>query len=205
MPYANSSAAPWLIDDVDEYTGHGVFWIPPTARWGYLAEHAKGLPAEFGRAPKTVGELIAYFLALKGVTDSTEFRRRFDLMALQRNLKALGTFGFQTTTKGNPVYIQYIPRTLAVARANLERYPRFARLRPRTPSTPFALATGNSLNVPMRPSSSTTSPGRAIRSSATRGTASSRSPAPSASPASRPVSAPVTTRGTKRPPTPPPP
>ena len=40
------------------------------------------------------------------------FRRRFDLMALQRNLKALGTFGFQTTTRGNPVYIQYIPRTL---------------------------------------------------------------------------------------------
>ena len=33
-------------------------------------------------------------------------------MALQRNLKALGTFGFQTTTRGNPVYIQYIPRTL---------------------------------------------------------------------------------------------
>ena len=33
-------------------------------------------------------------------------------MALQRNLKALGTFGFQTTSRGNPVYIQYIPRTL---------------------------------------------------------------------------------------------
>jgi len=47
-----------LIDDVDEYTGSGVFWIPPTARWAYLAEHAKGLPAEFGRAPKSIGELI---------------------------------------------------------------------------------------------------------------------------------------------------
>ena len=54
------------------------------------------------------------------------FRRRFDLMALQRNLKALGTFGFQTTSRGNPVYIQYIPRTLAYVRANLERDPRFA-------------------------------------------------------------------------------
>ena len=50
-------------------------------------------------------------------------------MALQRNLKALGTFGFQTTSRGNPVYIQYIPRTLSYVRANLERYPRFGGLR----------------------------------------------------------------------------
>ena len=50
-------------------------------------------------------------------------------MALQRNLKALGTFGYQTTTRRNPVYIQYIPRTLNYARMTLEKYPRFARLR----------------------------------------------------------------------------
>jgi N-acetylmuramate 1-kinase len=50
-------------------------------------------------------------------------------MALQRNLKALGTFGFQTTSRGNPVYIQYIPRTLTYVRANLARYHRFGRLR----------------------------------------------------------------------------
>ncbi len=50
-------------------------------------------------------------------------------MALQRNLKALGTFGYQTATRRNPVYIQYIPRTLRYARTNLEKYPRFARLR----------------------------------------------------------------------------
>jgi len=74
-------------------------------------------------------ELIAYFIALKGVTDAAEFRRRFDLMSLQRNLKALGTFGYQTTTRRNPVYIQYIPRTLRYVRSNLEKYPRFARLR----------------------------------------------------------------------------
>ena len=50
-------------------------------------------------------------------------------MALQRNLKALGTFGYQTTARQNPVYIQYIPRTLRYVRDNLRRYPRFARLR----------------------------------------------------------------------------
>jgi aminoglycoside/choline kinase family phosphotransferase len=78
----------------------------------------------------TVSELIAYFLALKGRTGSErEFRERFDRMALQRNLKALGTFGYQTTTRRNPVYIQYIPRTLRYVRDNLEHLSRFGRLR----------------------------------------------------------------------------
>jgi len=80
-----------------------------------------------------VDGLIAFFLALREgrqtPTDPEEFRRRFDLMALQRNLKALGTFGFQTTSRQNTVYIQYIPRTLNFARGNLVRYARFARLR----------------------------------------------------------------------------
>jgi aminoglycoside/choline kinase family phosphotransferase len=78
---------------------------------------------------REVDELIAYFLALKGGSDPAAFRRRFDAMALQRNLKALGTFGYQTTARGNPVYIQYIPRTLRYVRTNLDRAPRFARLR----------------------------------------------------------------------------
>jgi hypothetical protein len=88
---------------------------------------------------RDVDDLIAYFLALRRAPvgeptlpadqPSLEFRRRFDLMALQRNLKALGTFGYQTMTRRNPVYIQYIPRTLRYARRNLEKYPRFGRLR----------------------------------------------------------------------------
>jgi aminoglycoside/choline kinase family phosphotransferase len=78
--------------------------------------------------------LIAFFLALRdgrlpSRAEPAEFRRRFDVMALQRNLKALGTFGFQTTARQNTVYIQYIPRTLNFARGNLARYPRFGRLR----------------------------------------------------------------------------
>jgi N-acetylmuramate 1-kinase len=81
-----------------------------------------------------VDELIRGFLKLGGAKQATpeafaEYRRRFDLMSVQRNLKALGTFGHQTTSRSNPVYIQYIPRTLSYLRANLERYPRFARLR----------------------------------------------------------------------------
>jgi aminoglycoside/choline kinase family phosphotransferase len=89
---------------------------------------------------ETVDELVAFFLALRGRQGQpgdgaaerayeADFRRRFDLMALQRNLKALGTFGYQTTTRQNPVYIQYMPRTLSHVRRNLSRYPRFGRLR----------------------------------------------------------------------------
>jgi len=79
---------------------------------------------------RTVDELIAYFLALgRRPGDQAAFRRRFDLMALQRNLKALGTFGYQTTARRNTVYLQYIPRTLRYARENLLKYDRFARLR----------------------------------------------------------------------------
>jgi N-acetylmuramate 1-kinase len=81
-----------------------------------------------------VDELIRGYLKLGGASKATpeafaDYRRRFDVMSVQRNLKALGTFGHQTTSRNNPVYIQYIPRTLSYVRTNLERYPRFARLR----------------------------------------------------------------------------
>lgn len=51
------------------------------------------------------------------------FRRRFELMSVQRNLKALGTFGFMATVRGNPVYLPYMAGTLAHARRNLSRHP----------------------------------------------------------------------------------
>jgi N-acetylmuramate 1-kinase len=80
--------------------------------------------------PQQVDGLIAYFLAHKSgpPPEEQEFRRRFDVMALQRNLKALGTFGYMTTSRNNTVYIQYMPRTLAYVKANLAKYPRFGRL-----------------------------------------------------------------------------
>jgi aminoglycoside/choline kinase family phosphotransferase len=81
-----------------------------------------------------VDDLIHGYLKLGGPAQAgpeafAEYRRRFDLMSVQRNLKALGTFGHQTTSRQNPVYIQYIPRTVSYIRTNLERYPRFGRLR----------------------------------------------------------------------------
>jgi aminoglycoside/choline kinase family phosphotransferase len=109
----------YIIDFQDARMGPDTYDLVSLLRDSYV-----DLPEQ------TVDELIAYFLALKGVTGpATEFRERFDLMALQRNLKALGTFGYQTTARRNPVYIQYIPRTLRYVRSNLENQPRFDRLR----------------------------------------------------------------------------
>ncbi len=88
-------------------------------------------------AEAEVDRLMARFVALKtrdaaahiGADYGRDFRRRFDRMALQRNLKALGTFGFQATSRRNTLYLRDAPRTLAHVRANLERNPTFDRLR----------------------------------------------------------------------------
>lgn len=50
-----------------------------------------------------------------------ELRRDFDLMALQRNIKDLGTFGYMATVRGRPDYLAYVPRTLRHIRSTLVR------------------------------------------------------------------------------------
>jgi type I restriction enzyme M protein len=47
-----------VIDDREEYQGYGVFVVPEVARWAYLAQNAKGKPAEGNEPQKTIGELI---------------------------------------------------------------------------------------------------------------------------------------------------
>ncbi|WP_432422463.1 class I SAM-dependent DNA methyltransferase [Pseudonocardia tropica] len=47
-----------LIDDPEEYQGYGVFVVPPEARWGYLAENAKGKPAAGTQPARTIGSLV---------------------------------------------------------------------------------------------------------------------------------------------------
>jgi len=47
-----------LSGDVDDYRGRGVFWVPPTARWDYLAEHSKGLSDADEHGPKNIGQLV---------------------------------------------------------------------------------------------------------------------------------------------------
>jgi N-acetylmuramate 1-kinase len=109
----------YIIDFQDARMGPDTYDLASLLRDSYV-----DLPEE------TVSELIAYFLALNGRTgEEREFRQRFDMMAVQRNLKALGTFGYQTTARRNPVYIQYIPRTLRYVRTNLDQLPQFGKMR----------------------------------------------------------------------------
>jgi aminoglycoside/choline kinase family phosphotransferase len=109
----------WIIDFQDARMGPDTYDLASLLRDSYV-----------DISEEDVDELLAYFLALAGRSGEAEdFRRRFDEMALQRNLKALGTFGYQTTARANAVYIQYIPRTLRYARQQLHKYPRFAALR----------------------------------------------------------------------------
>jgi aminoglycoside/choline kinase family phosphotransferase len=58
-------------------------------------------------------ELIELYRSLAGTAAAPEeFRKRFDRLAAQRMIKALGTFGFQAHERGNPRYLSGVPRTL---------------------------------------------------------------------------------------------
>ena len=109
----------WIIDFQDARMGPDTYDLASLLRDSYV-----------DISERDVDEMLAYFLALAGRSgEAVEFRRRFDEMALQRNLKALGTFGYQTTARANPVYIQHIPRTLRYARLQLHKHSRFSALR----------------------------------------------------------------------------
>ena len=76
-----------------------------------------------------VDDMMEYYLGLTGRSNTKEFRRRFNLMAAQRHLKILGTFGYQASTVGTSRYKDDIPRTLAYLRYVFEQHPRFDKLR----------------------------------------------------------------------------
>lgn len=92
------------LEDADEYTGSGVFWVPPAARWQFIAEHAKGLSAGAGRESQTVGELIddamrllsAHNPTLKGTLptiygrDNVDQRRLGELLDLLNSARFTG-------------------------------------------------------------------------------------------------------------------
>jgi aminoglycoside/choline kinase family phosphotransferase len=106
----------FVIDFQDARLGPNTYDLVSLLRDSYVDLPERLVTSITDRFAMSVGESVP------------EFRRRFDVMALQRNLKALGTFGFQAVSKANPVYAQYVPRTLRYVRENLARHSRFARL-----------------------------------------------------------------------------
>lgn len=75
-----------------------------------------------------VDDMVDTYLRLSEQTERDVFMPRFDLMSVQRHLKALGTFGFQATTAGSDRYQADVPRTLGYLADVFDRRPRFARL-----------------------------------------------------------------------------
>ncbi|HLG19506.1 MAG TPA: phosphotransferase [Bdellovibrionota bacterium] len=65
---------------------------------------------------------------LMGTDSRDAFRRAFDFMGLHRNLKAAGRFCYIDQVKGNPRYLEAVPRSLAYVEGTLKRYPELKKL-----------------------------------------------------------------------------
>lgn len=78
-------------------------------------------------------EMIDYYIDLhdsqtQNKIDRQKFLQMFDWMSIQRNLKAIGTFAFQSVTKQNDRYLEYVPRTLGYVRDALSNRPELEAL-----------------------------------------------------------------------------
>ncbi len=61
--------------------------------------------------------------------DRIHFREIFDLMAVQRNFKAIGSFASFLNRRGDPSYLKFIGNTFENIRRTLLNYPEFSSLR----------------------------------------------------------------------------
>ena len=73
---------------------------------------------------------IARFEATSQRTvDRAPFIKVFDLMAVQRNFKAIGSFASFMNRRGEASYLKYIENTFENIRRNLLKYPHYSKLR----------------------------------------------------------------------------
>jgi aminoglycoside/choline kinase family phosphotransferase len=57
------------------------------------------------------------------------FIRMFDLMSIQRNFKAIGSFTMFCVKRGNVSYIRFVGNTFENIRKNLLKFPEYTELR----------------------------------------------------------------------------
>ncbi|MGQ0812063.1 MAG: aminoglycoside phosphotransferase family protein [Nitrospiraceae bacterium] len=111
-----------VIDFQDALMGPAVYDLASLLRDAYIALDES-----------LIDELIALYLDMRRrrseVGDRSEFRRVFDLMSIQRNLKAAGRFVYIDRVKGNPNFLVDIPRVLGYVKRNLQKYPELEPLR----------------------------------------------------------------------------
>jgi aminoglycoside/choline kinase family phosphotransferase len=65
-----------------------------------------------------VSDLVVYLAERLG-EGPEEFRRDFDAMALERNIKELGTFGYMATVRNRRDYLEYVPRAVRSIRRTM--------------------------------------------------------------------------------------
>ena len=81
-----------------------------------------------------VDRLIDYYIIKWEATsgeeiDRAKFKKIFDLMSVQRNFKAIGSFASFQNRRGNPAYLKYIGNTFENIRRTLLKYPEYTGLR----------------------------------------------------------------------------
>jgi aminoglycoside/choline kinase family phosphotransferase len=81
-----------------------------------------------------VNSLLNYYVArweaLSGARmDRAHFQYVFDMMHVQRNFKAIGSFASFLNRRGNATYLKYIGNTFENIRRTLLKYPQYAGLR----------------------------------------------------------------------------
>lgn len=101
----------YMVDFQDARMGPYTYDLASLARDAYVA------------VPETlVSEMLEFFREATAAAESPEdFQAAFNRTCLQRHIKAIGTFASQVVLRGQRVYLPYIPRTLAMVRANLSR------------------------------------------------------------------------------------
>ncbi len=110
-----------MIDFQDARMGPAQYDLASLLRDSYVT-----LPEEL------VDTLVDYYAEVTGNAseESMErFRYIFDVMSLQRNIKALGTFGYQATARGKRSYLKSVPRTGEYIAGNIAKYKEFASFR----------------------------------------------------------------------------
>ncbi len=78
-------------------------------------------------APDLLSHLENYFFTFH--PDAEIQRYEYPRMCLQRNLKALGTFGYQASRLGRDFYLQFVEATLSYVKKHFNKLPEYAELR----------------------------------------------------------------------------
>lgn len=85
---------------------------------------------EESQIQRLIDYYIARYEALSGkALDRRRFIEIFDLMAVQRNFKAIGSFASFLNRRGDASYLKYIGNTFENIRRTLLKYPQYSALR----------------------------------------------------------------------------